>query len=67
MGDVINFRQARKDMARKQKESAAARNRASLGRKKADKQRDAAVTELAQRRLDSHRREAPDDNGDAPA
>lgn len=74
MGDVINFRAARKDLARKTKEEAAGRNRAAFGRTKVQKQLEAKVTELADRRLESHRRDAahgddglPDDDGKTPA
>ncbi|MFC0282854.1 DUF4169 family protein [Camelimonas abortus] len=67
MGDVINFRQARKSLARRNKEEAAARNRAVHGRSKAQKERDAAVTSLAERRLEAHRRDHRADDDDTGA
>ncbi|KAK6020335.1 glutathione S-transferase family protein [Ostertagia ostertagi] len=59
--------QARKELARKHKEEQAARNRASFGRSKAEKEREAAITDLGERRLDSHRRERAEDDGETPA
>lgn len=55
MGDVINLRQARKERARKDKEAAAAHNRAAFGQSKADKLHQKIITDLSERRLDAHR------------
>lgn len=57
MGDVVNLRIHRKRKARGEREALAAENRARFGRSKADKAQDAALAELAERRLDGHRRE----------
>lgn len=69
MGDVINFRQARKDLARKAKEETAAQNRVAFGRSKAVKLRDSTTTNLAEKRLEGYRRDpgAQDDDGNKPA
>ena len=52
----INLRQARKAKARREKEQTAAQNRATFGQSKANKALNTAVTSLADRRLDSLRR-----------
>ncbi|OMJ30797.1 DUF4169 domain-containing protein [Sphingomonas sp. Sph1(2015)] len=57
MGEVVNFRQARKGLARKQAEQQAAENRARFGRSKAEKQRDAAEQERIRKKLDGAKRE----------
>ncbi|MFV0920972.1 DUF4169 family protein [Sphingomonas parapaucimobilis] len=57
MGEVVNFRQARKGLARKQAEQQAAENRARFGRSKAEKQRDAAEQERIRKELDGAKRE----------
>ncbi len=57
MADIINLRRARKAKARTEAEKAAARNRISFGRSKAEKTQVAAENELAARRLESHKRE----------
>lgn len=57
MGDVINFRQARKGVARKAAEQQAGENRARFGRTKAEKQRDAAAQERLRKELDGAKRE----------
>jgi hypothetical protein len=53
MAEIINLRQARKQKARAEKEARAAENRTSFGRTKAE-------MDLAQSRLDSHKRD-PDE------
>lgn len=57
MGDIVNFRQARKGLARKQADQQAAENRAKFGRTKADKDLAAARDDLARRRLEALKRE----------
>ena len=52
MSEIVNLRRARKEKVRDEKEKQAAGNRAKFGRTKAEKQRDTAVTELEQRRID---------------
>ena len=59
MAEIINLRQARKNKARADKEARAEQNRITFGRTKAEKELSKAERELAQRRLDSHKR---DDN-----
>jgi len=59
MAEIINLRQARKQKARAEKEARADRNRIAFGRTKAEKELTKAEQEMAQRRLDSHKR---DDN-----
>lgn len=62
MGDIINFRQARKRIARKAAEEKAAGNRALHGRNKAEKQRQRQEAERLTRRIDGARREGGKDN-----
>jgi hypothetical protein len=57
MGDIVNFRQARKGLARKQADQQAAENRAKFGRTKAEKQREAAEQERLRRELDGAKRD----------
>jgi hypothetical protein len=57
MGEIINLRQARKVRARADKAANAAANRAKFGRTKAEKTAEKAKHELAERQLDSHKRE----------
>lgn len=57
MGDIVNFRQARKGLVRKQAEQQAAENRAKFGRSKAEKQRDMAEQERLHKELDGAKRE----------
>jgi hypothetical protein len=59
MAEIINLRQARKQKARAGKEARAEQNRITFGRTIAEKDRTKAEQDLAQRRLDSHKR---DDN-----
>lgn len=56
MGEVVNFRQARKGLARKAAEQQAAENRARFGRTKAEKQRDAVEQERLRKELDGAKR-----------
>jgi len=57
MAEVINLNKARKRKARADAATQAAENRVRFGRSKEQKQRDAAVTEDARRRLDALQRE----------
>ncbi len=57
MADILSLSKARKAKARAGKEQAAAENRAKFGRTKAEKQRDEALAEIAQKRLDGVKRE----------
>jgi hypothetical protein len=60
MAEIINLRQARKQKARAEKEARADHNRIAFGRTKAEKELTKAEKELAQRRLDSHKRDDPE-------
>ncbi len=53
----VNLNKVRKEKARAEKKARADANSAKFGRSKAEKARDSAETEAAQRRLDGHRRE----------
>ena len=57
MADVVNLNRFRKRKARETAERLAEENRVRFGRTKAQKQRDAAEAEAAQRRLDQLRRD----------
>ncbi|WP_428968207.1 DUF4169 family protein [Sphingomonas sp. Xoc002] len=57
MGEVVNFREARKGLARKAAEQQAAENRARFGRTKAEKRRDALEQERVRKELDGAKRE----------
>ena len=57
MADILSLSKARKAKARTAKEQAAAENRVKFGRTKAEKQREAALAEIAQKRLDGVKRE----------
>ncbi|KLK93500.1 hypothetical protein AA309_09335 [Microvirga vignae] len=59
MAEIVNLRQARKQKARAEKEARAEQNRITFGRTKAEKEQTKAERDLAQRRLDFHKR---DDN-----
>ena len=54
--DVVNLRRARKVVARRKSEDAAAQNRVTFGVPKIERDRIGAVRELDARRLDGHRR-----------
>ena len=66
MGDVINLRQARKQLARRRDHAEAAANRERFGRTKGERQKNEAERAEAERRLDNHRLERPDDDPDGP-
>ena len=57
MADILSLSKVRKAKARAQKEQAAAENRVKFGRTKAEKQRETALDEIAQKRLDDLKRE----------
>lgn len=57
MADILSLSKARKAKARVAKEQTAAENRVKFGRTKAEKERDAALAKLAQKRLDGVKRE----------
>lgn len=61
MGEVVNLRLSRKRAQRARDEQRAADNRLAHGRPKAERQRDAALTDKARRDLDAHRIETGDD------
>jgi hypothetical protein len=60
VGDLLNFRKARKQQARTRAESQAAVNRARHGRSKVEKERDEADLARRGRMLDQHRIESGD-------
>lgn len=57
MADILSLSKARKAKARADKEQVAAENRVKFGRTKAEKQREAAIKALAEKRLDATKRE----------
>jgi hypothetical protein len=61
VGDLVNFRKARKQQERARTESQAAANRARHGRSKIEKEREAADLAKRTRVLDQHRIETGDD------
>lgn len=65
MSNLLSLSKARKAKARAAKEAQARENRILHGRTKAEKQRDAAVKALAERRSEAHRlRPKPDGESD---
>jgi hypothetical protein len=59
MGDVVNLRRMRKDKARSEADRKAEANRVAFGRTKAEKSLTKAERDLAERRIDGHRLNAP--------
>jgi Domain of unknown function (DUF4169) len=57
MAELINLRQFRKRKERGEKEAVAAVNRAAFGQTKTERQLGKAKRELAQKRLDDHKRD----------
>jgi hypothetical protein len=57
MADILNLRRARKRKHRAEKEAQAAQNRLTFGRTKAERTLAEARQDLADRRLDAHRRD----------
>lgn len=63
MGEIVNLRRARKSKQRLLDEAAAAANRVAFGVAKSTKRAMRAEGDLAERRLDAHRRVERDDGG----
>jgi len=63
-GEIVNLRRVKKAKARDEKEKRAAANRASFGRTKAERQKDAAEQERSARQMEGHRRVPADDDDD---
>ena len=59
MAEILSLSKARKAKARDAKEQQAAENRVKFGRTKAEKQRDAAIKELEQKRHEALKRDDP--------
>lgn len=57
MAEILSLSKARKARARADKEQLASENRIRFGRTKAEKERDAAVRKLSEKRLDETKRE----------
>jgi hypothetical protein len=57
MAEIVNLRQARKQMARTDKDAAAAQNRAAFGRTKAEKQKSSTEKTIAEKLIDAHKRD----------
>lgn len=55
--EIVNLRRARKTKVRIEKERAAAENRARFGRRKSDKEHDAALARLSDRLIEGAQRE----------
>ncbi len=64
MGTVINFRQAKKQLARAGKEKQAGENRAKSGRPKSEKTKAKSEKRSAKRRHDGHKIDDPADKGE---
>jgi len=62
MGDVVNLRQARKRRGREALARASAEMRIAFGMTKTQRRRVETEREKAERSLDSHRLERPDDD-----
>lgn len=65
MAEIVNLNRFRKKKARENAAARAAENRVRFGRTPAEKARDAALEQEAQRRLDLLRRERGPDADDA--
>lgn len=57
MADIVNLRQARKQKARAEKETAAAENRIKFGRTKAERKHEEAQNIVADKRIEAHKRD----------
>lgn len=57
MAEPVNLNRVRKQKARAEKKARADANAAKFGRSKAEKTRDTAAAERAQRHLDGHKRD----------
>ncbi len=62
MGEVVNLRRARKTKARANAEKEAQTNRTQHGRSKAERKLSEAQNDVANRKLDAHKRGTPDQN-----
>ena len=60
-GEVVNLRRFRKSRARVEKEAAAAENRSRHGRTGAEKAADRIAEDKAERHIEGHRRDRPDE------
>lgn len=60
MAEILNLRQARKAKSRAAAAQTADANRVAFGRSKAEKAETTARAAIALRRLDGHKRDAPD-------
>ena len=66
MADIVNLRRARKDKARRERESDAAASRRRFGRTKAQKAADKDAAARGRRDLDGKLLEADKDEGENP-
>ncbi len=66
MADIVNLRRARKDRARRERESEADANRRRFGRTKAEKAAESDAKARAQRNLEGKTLEPPRDGGKKP-
>jgi hypothetical protein len=57
MAEIVNLRLARKRKARTEKDAAAEANRRKFGQSRAEREKQAAERQLAERRIDGHQRE----------
>jgi len=57
MADILNLRRARKAKAKSEQDALAAANRATHGQSGAEKRTRAAEKQMAERRLDNHKRD----------
>ena len=64
MGEIVNLRRARKDRARADADSKAQANRIAFGRTKSEKSLTQAERDIAERRIEGHRRDRAGDEQD---
>lgn len=58
MSEIVNLKRHRKRLARAEEEQNAAENRRRFGRSKAEREREQAEDDRAQRHIDGHKRES---------
>lgn len=58
MSEIVNLKRHRKRLARAEEEQMAAENRRRFGRTKAEREREEAEDDRAQRHIDGHKRES---------
>ena len=58
MTEIVNLKRHRKRLARAEEEQKAAENRRRFGRTKAEREREEAEDDRAQRHIDGHKRES---------